>query len=136
MTIKYKEDNDYFYVYLEEYPEDCNCMWGKHFQQDKVYSIERLDVLPKLRRRGIARKLLYAAIDKIKVECNQACIEISAKPDEDCEITKEDLAVFYESLGFEIHQKYWSRIDLRLYLDASTKPTPLFDSPLYFKFIF
>lgn len=136
MSIKYKEDHDDFYVYLEEFPNDCYCMWRKNDLQAKIYSIERLDVLPQLRRRGIARKLLNAAIEHIKVECSQACIEISAQPDEDSEISKENLVIFYESLEFEIYQKYFSRTDLRLYLDASIKPTPLFDSPLYFKFTF
>ncbi|EIV8646533.1 GNAT family N-acetyltransferase [Vibrio parahaemolyticus] len=134
MTIKYKEDNGDFYVYLEEYPEDCYCMWRKNDQQDKVYSIERLDVLRQLRGNNIGRNLLNAAIARIKLECSQACIEISAQPDQDNEITEDVLVKFYQSLGFEIYQDFYSnRTDLRLYLDASTKPDPLFDSPHYFK---
>ena len=131
MIINYREEDGDFYVYLDEYPADCYCMWRK--QIDKVYSIERLDVLPQLRRQGIARKLLNAAIEHIKKECSNACIEISAQPDEGSEITKENLAILYESLKFEVHQKYFSRTDLRLYLDESIKPKPLFDSPYYFK---
>lgn len=134
MTIKYKEVHGDFTVYLEEHPEDCYCMWRKNNHQYRVYSIERIDVLPKLRGNGLARELLNSAIKYIKVECSQACIEISAQPDVDSEITKEILVIFYKSLGFEIYQKYFSRIDLRLYLDASIKPNPLFDSPVYFKF--
>ena len=134
MTIKYKEVHGDFTVYLAEYPEDCNCMWRKNEDQDMVYSIERIDVLPQLRRNGTARDLLNAAIKQIKAECSQACIEISAQPDEGSEITKENLVTFYQSLGFEIHQKYFSRTDLRLYLDASIKPNSLFDSPIYFDF--
>ncbi|WP_369921172.1 GNAT family N-acetyltransferase [Marinomonas polaris] len=134
MTIKYKEEYSDFYVYLEKHPQDCCCMWRKNNHQEMVYSIERVDVSPQLRRRGIARDLLNAAIQHITVECSQACIEISAQPDEDSEITKENLVTFYESLEFEIHQKYFLRTDLRLYLDASIKPNPLFDSPDYFKF--
>jgi ribosomal protein S18 acetylase RimI-like enzyme len=72
MTIKYNGNDGDFYVYLEEYPEDCYCMWRKNDNQNKVYSIERLDVLPQLRQSGIARKLLNAAIAHIKVECSQA----------------------------------------------------------------
>ncbi|MFM5371784.1 GNAT family N-acetyltransferase [Aeromonas veronii] len=135
MTIKYKEDDGYFYVYVEEYPDDCCCMWTKNVQQDNVYSIERLDVLPQFRRNGIALNLINVAIARIKVECSQACIEISAQPDEDSEVTKDNLVKFYQSLGFEIYQNFNpKRTDLRLYLDPLTKPEPLFDSPDYFKF--
>ncbi|MCD9500383.1 GNAT family N-acetyltransferase [Photobacterium carnosum] len=134
MTIKYKEDDGDFYVYLEGYTNDCYCMWRKNVHEDLVYSIERLDVLPQLRRDGIARKLLNAAIEHIRGQCRQACIEISAQPDEYSEITTENLVVFYESAKFEIYQKYLSRTDLRLYLDTSIKPEPLFDSLSYFEF--
>jgi predicted GNAT family N-acyltransferase len=134
MTIKYKEVHGDFTVYLVDYPEDCRCMWRKNEDQYMVYSIERIDVLPHLRRSGVARDLLNSAIKRIKEECSQACIEISAQPDEGSEITKEILVTFYQSIGFEIHQKYSSRTDLRLYLDSSIKPNLLFDSPEYFKF--
>ena len=108
-------------------------MWRKSNEQEMVYSIERLDILPILRRKGIARKLLNKAIERITVECRQACIEITALPDDDGEVTTENLVTFYESLGFEKHQKYSSRIDLRLYLDASVKPQTVFDSPVFFR---
>ncbi|MFA0678728.1 GNAT family N-acetyltransferase, partial [Vibrio sp. 10N.222.51.A6] len=130
MTIKYKESYGDYYVYFEQYPNDCYCLWKKNSQEEKVYSIERIDVLPQLRRRGMARELLNAAIEQIRSECNKACIEISAQPDQDSKITKESLVTFYESAEFEVYQKYRSRTDLRLYLDASMKPDPLFDSPL------
>lgn len=134
MTIKYKEDDGNFYVYLEKHPDDCYCMWRHNDHQVNVYSIERLDVLHQLRRNGIARNLLNAAIARIKLECSQACIEISAQPDEDSEVTKDELVIFYQSLGFEIYQNFYlNRTDLRFYLDVSTKPEPLFDNPHYFK---
>ncbi|UQA54489.1 GNAT family N-acetyltransferase [Vibrio sp. ED002] len=133
MTIMYKEEHGDFYVYLEEHPSDCCCMWRKSDVMNGVYSIERLDVLPELRGQGMGRNLLNAAIQHIESEYPKACIEISAKPDGDSDITKEDLAAFYKSANFEIYWENSSRIDLRLYLDESLKPTPLYDSPEYFK---
>ncbi|GAD90717.1 hypothetical protein VHA01S_054_00110 [Vibrio halioticoli NBRC 102217] len=136
MKIIYREEHGDFYAYLEEYPRDCCCMWRKNDLDNRVYSIERLDVLLELRGQGIGRNLLTAAIQKIESECPQACIEISAKPDEDSEISKEALATFYESVNFKVHRKNLTRIDLRLYLDESLMPTQLYDNPTYFKFIF
>jgi GNAT superfamily N-acetyltransferase len=133
MAIKYKEEDGDFYAYLEKCCNDYYCMWRKNDQLKMFYSIERIDVLPESRRKGIARKLLSYAIKRIKAECNQACIEIIALPDEDSEVNKENLITFYESLGFEIYQNFGSKVILRLYLDESIKPQPLYDSPDVFK---
>lgn len=133
MKIKYKEVHDDFIVYLEEHPEDCYCMWRKDDHQNMFYSIERIDVLPELRRTGIARELLNAAIENIKAECNQACIEIIALPDEGSKLTKENLVTFYTSLEFEIYQNFGLKVVLRRYLDESIKPQPLYDNPSVFK---
>ncbi|MDO6640854.1 GNAT family N-acetyltransferase [Shewanella sp. 5_MG-2023] len=133
MAIKYKEVHGDFIVYLEEHPKDCYCMWRKDDHQNMFYSIERIDVLPELRRTGIARDLLNTAIEHIQVECNQACIEIIALPDESSEVTKENLVTFYVSLGFELYQDFGIKVVLRRYLDESIKPQPLYDSPDVFK---
>jgi len=136
MEIMYREEHGDFYVYLEESPSDCCCMWRKSDSINGFYTIERLDVLPELRGQGVGRNLLNTAIQHIKSECPQACIEISAQPDEDSKISKEDLAKFYESVNFEVYRNNSVRIDLRLYFDESLKPTPLYDSPEFFKFTF
>lgn len=134
-NIRYKEQNGYFYLYLEDYSNDCYCMWKKNHEQEMVYSIERLDILHELRRKGLARKLLNDAIKRISVECPKACIEIIAKADKDSDITTDNLVTFYKSLDFEEYQRFESKVILRLYIDESIKPQPVFDSPCYFRVI-
>ena len=130
--IMYKEHPDFLCVYFENY-EDCNCLWRKNSEHENVYTIERVDILPEFRRQGFARKLLINTIDRIRVECPQACVEISAKPDADSGVTVENLEDFYESLEFEKHLSLGSHVHLRLYLDCSVKPNTVFDNPFYFK---
>ena len=132
-NIIYKEQDGFLYVYFEKYDDDCNCMWRKNSSNENVYTIERVDILPEFRRKGFARELLMDTIKRIAVECPQACIEISAKPDKDSEVTVENLVAFYESLGFEKQLDLGTHVHLRLYLDDSVKPDTVYDNPFYFK---
>ena len=132
-NVMYKDHDGFLYVYFENYDDDCNCMWRKNTVHENVYTIERVDILPEFRRKGFARVLLMETLNSIEVECPQACIEISAEPDEGSEITVENLVSFYESLGFEKHLSLGSRVHLRLYLDDSVKPNTVYDHPSYFK---
>lgn len=132
-NIMHKKHDGSIYVYFENYDYDCNCMWRKNSAHENVYTIERVDILPEFRRKGFARVLLMDAIKRITVECPQACIEISAKPDEDSGVTVENLVAFYESLGFEKHLNLETYVHLRLYLDDSEKPDTVYDNPFYFK---
>lgn len=132
-NIRYREQDINFYAYLESYSDDCYCMWRKKNEQKNVYSIERLDILSEFRRKGLARKLLNDAIEHIKIECPQACIEITAEPDTDSGVTIENLVAFYESLGFEKYLQLSSRVHLRLYLDDNVKPHTVYDNPFYFR---
>lgn len=133
--INKKKKDGYSYVYLEN-NNDCCCIWTKNHENKNVYSIERLNVLFELRRQGIGRYLLKKAIGQIKDECSQACIEISARPDKNSEVNIDVLVKFYESEGFEKYQNYCdnNRMDLRLYLDESIKPEPVWDSSYYFEY--
>ena len=131
--IIYREKNGFSYSCFETNSDDCNCMWRKVTEPENVYTIERIDILPAFRRQGLARELLNHAIKYIKGECPKACIEITAEPDENSGITVQDLVTFYESLGFEKHLSLGSRVHLRLYLDDSVKPHPVYDSIFYFK---
>ncbi|NOI03410.1 GNAT family N-acetyltransferase [Vibrio kanaloae] len=131
--IIYREKNGFSYFCLETDSDDCNCMWRKVTEPENVYTIERIDILPALRRQGLARKLLTHTINHVKDECPKACIEITAEPDENSAVTVQDLVTFYESLGFEKYQSFGSRVHLRLYLDNSVKPHTVYDSPFYFK---
>ncbi|HIF9507304.1 TPA: GNAT family N-acetyltransferase [Photobacterium damselae] len=112
--------------------KDCNCTWRKATEPD-VYTIERVDILPEFRRNGLARKLLNHTIVHIKKACPKACIEITAKPDENSGVTVHDLVTFYESLGFERYLNLSDRVHLRLYLDHSVKPHTVYDSTSYFR---
>ena len=131
--IMHKEQDGFSYSYFENYSDDCNCMWRKNSDYENVYTIERLDISFEFRRKGFARKLLEDAINCIKVECPKSCIEITAEPDEDSELTVENLVDFYESLGFEKYLILGGRTHLRLYLDGSVKPDTVYDYPFYFK---
>jgi predicted GNAT family N-acyltransferase len=132
-NIMHKEHDGFLYVYFENYDDDCNCMWRKNSGHENVYTIERVDILPEFRRKRLARVLLMDTIKRITVECPQACIEISAKPDEDSGVTVENLVAFYESLGFEKYLNLETYVHLRLYLDDSVKPDTVYDNPFYFK---
>ncbi|MBU3005953.1 GNAT family N-acetyltransferase [Paraglaciecola arctica] len=134
-NIMHKEHDGFFYVYFENYDDDCNCKWRKNSENENVYNIERVDILSEFRRKGFARVLLTDAIKRIAVECPQACIEILAKPEEDSGVTVENLVAFYESLGFEKHLDLKTYVNLRLYLDDSAKPDIVYDYPLYFKYV-
>jgi predicted GNAT family N-acyltransferase len=130
--IMYKEHDYFLYMYFEN-NDECSCMWRKNPEEENVYTIERVDILPEFRRKGLARDLLISTIKRITAECPQACVEISAKPDEDCGVTVKNLVVFYKSLGFEKHQCLGDRVHLRLYLDDSVKPDTVYDYEFYFK---
>ncbi|EGA71372.1 hypothetical protein VISI1226_03940 [Vibrio sinaloensis DSM 21326] len=132
-NIMHKEHDGFLYVYFENYDDDCNCMWRKNPEHENVYTIERVDILPEFRRKGFARELLKGTLKRIAAECPQACVEITAEPDDDSGITVENLVAFYESLGFEKHLCLRSRVHLRLYLDDSVKPNTVYDHPFYFK---
>ncbi|WP_318418060.1 GNAT family N-acetyltransferase [Photobacterium leiognathi] len=133
-NIMCKEEHDGFlYVYFENYENDCNCMWRKNPEYENVYSIERVDILPQFRRSGCARKLLENTLKRISEECPQACVEITAKPDENSGLTVENLVAFYESLGFETYLRLGDRVHLRLYFDCAVKPSVVYDHPFFFK---
>ena len=132
-NIMHKEHDGFFYEYFENYSEDCNCMWRQNSEQTNVYSIERLDILPEFRRKGLAQNLLNETLKRIAVECPKACVEITADPDADSGLTVDNLVTFYESLGFEKYLSLGSRVHLRLYLDDSVKPPTVYDNPLYFR---
>ncbi|MEZ8041174.1 MULTISPECIES: GNAT family N-acetyltransferase [Vibrio] len=133
-NIMHKEHEGFFYEYFENYSNDCNCMWRQNAAHQNVYSIERIDILPEFRRKGLAKKLLSETLKRIAVECPKACVEITAEPDADSELTMENLVTFYESLGFEKYQSLGTRVHLRLYLDDSVKPREVYDNPSYFSF--
>lgn len=108
-------------------------MWRQNAEHKNVYSIERLDILPEFRRKGLAKKLLNETLKHIAVKCPKACVEITAEPDADSGLTMNNLVTFYESLGFKKYQSLGTRVHLRLYLDESVKPRTVYDNPSYFR---
>ena len=128
-----KELHGYSYFYLIGHFDSCYCMWVADSENDMVFTVGRIDVLPSMRRKGLGRKLLQGALEHIKKEHPKACIEIIAQADSDEQVSTKDLVKFYKSVGFELHQDYGSKVHLRLYFDSELKPQPLFDSPFYFR---
>ena len=64
--------------------------------------ISHLYVPRELRRQGIARKLIEKAVEVISEEWDESAVSVRAIPEHDREVSAEDLASFYTSMGLTL----------------------------------